>query len=99
MIGSLDRRVDAYIARAPAFARPILKHIRETVHSACPAAEETMRRGRPHFVCGRMVCAMAAYKAYWSFRVVQGPRFPRLTKISDLPRSVLRPMIKKAAKI
>jgi hypothetical protein len=35
-----DRRIDTYIAKAQPFARPILLHLREVVHAACPAAEE-----------------------------------------------------------
>ena len=39
-----DSRIDAYIARAQPFARPILERIRKAVHTACPilpAAPET----------------------------------------------------------
>jgi len=38
-----DRRIDAYIARAAAFARPVLVHVRAQVHAACPEVEETMK--------------------------------------------------------
>lgn len=31
-----DARIDAYIARAAPFARPILEHLRTAVHEACP---------------------------------------------------------------
>jgi hypothetical protein len=31
-----DKRVDAYIAKAQGFAKPILIHIRELVHKAVP---------------------------------------------------------------
>jgi hypothetical protein len=31
-----DERIDSYIARQADFARPILMHLREAVHSACP---------------------------------------------------------------
>ena len=34
-----DLRVDAYISKAPEFARPILVHLREVVHAACPDVE------------------------------------------------------------
>jgi len=35
-MGDRDPRVDAYIAKAAPFARPILEHIRAAVHAACP---------------------------------------------------------------
>ena len=38
-----DPRIDAYIAKSPEFAKPILTHIRTVVHAACPDVEETMR--------------------------------------------------------
>jgi len=43
-----DVRVDAYIAKAAPFARPILEHVRATVHAGCPAVEETIKWGFPH---------------------------------------------------
>ena len=42
-MGTTDDRVDAYIDRAADFARPILRHLRELLHAACPDVEETMR--------------------------------------------------------
>ena len=43
---SADPRVDAYIARAQPFARPILEHIRRRVHAAAlakaPAAKAAL---------------------------------------------------------
>ena len=48
-MGKKDARVDAYIEKSPEFARPILKHLRQVVHAACPDAEETIKWSRPHF--------------------------------------------------
>ena len=42
---SRDPRIDAYIARAAPFARPILEHVRERVHAAAPEAEEAIKWG------------------------------------------------------
>ena len=39
---SRDPRIDAYIARAAEFARPILEHLRAVVHEACPDVQETI---------------------------------------------------------
>ncbi len=46
---SKDPRIDAYIARAPEFARPILRHLRGVVRAACPKVEETLKWGMPSF--------------------------------------------------
>ena len=37
-MATLDPRVDAYIAKSADFARPILEHLRDVVHAACPDA-------------------------------------------------------------
>jgi len=34
-----DPRIDAYIAKAPEFARPILKHLRAIVREAVPTSK------------------------------------------------------------
>lgn len=63
-----DPRVDAYIAKAAPFARPILEHVRAVVHEACPDAEETIKWGMPSFTyAGGILCGMAAFKAHASF--------------------------------
>lgn len=63
-----DKRVDAYIANARPFARPILTHLRTLVHTACPETEETIKWGFPHFdFLGEMMCSMAAFTQHCSF--------------------------------
>lgn len=63
-----DPRVDAYIARAAPFARPILEHVRAAVHEGCPDVAETIKWGMPSFVReGKILCGMAAFKAHCSF--------------------------------
>ena len=60
-----DVRVDEKIAKAPAFARPILTHLRQLVHTACPDVEETIKWQMPFFVYkGQSMCHMAAFKAH-----------------------------------
>ena len=39
-----EPRVDAYISKAQPFAQPILNHLRELVHKACPDVEEKIAR-------------------------------------------------------
>src|SRR3954453_23476000 len=71
-MGSRDPRIDQYIARAPDFARPILTHLREVVHAACPEVEETMKWNFPHFQYRGMLCGMAAFKAHCTFGFWKG---------------------------
>jgi hypothetical protein len=101
-MGTRDKRVDAYIARAAEFAQPILSHVRELVHSACPCAHETIKWGFPHFEHHGVLCSMASFKAHCAFgfwhsemRVLGKTRdddnaamgqFGRITKLSDLPK-------------
>lgn len=60
-----DPRVDAYIANAAEFARPILTHLRRLTRQACPAAQEAMKWGHPGFVLdGKIVCIFSAFKAH-----------------------------------
>lgn len=63
-----DPRIDAYIAGAAPFARPILKRLRKCVHSGCPSAVETLKWGHPSFTLdGRILAFMAAFKAHAAF--------------------------------
>jgi uncharacterized protein YdeI (YjbR/CyaY-like superfamily) len=109
-MGKRDPRVDAYIAKAPDFAKPILVHIREVVHDACPGVEEEVKWSTPSFTYKGLLCGMAAFKqhatfGFWKHELVTGaPRvegsmgFGRLTKVSDLPSTkALAAYVKKAA--
>ena len=63
-----DPRIDEMIAKAPAFARPILTHLRRLVHAGCPDVEEAVKWGRATFVYrGRLLCGMASFKAHCGF--------------------------------
>ena len=62
-----DPRIDAYIAKAADFAKPILNHLRKLVHAACPEVEETMKWSLPFFMYKGMLCSMAAFKHHCSF--------------------------------
>lgn len=100
-MGKRDPRIDAYIAKSAAFAKPILKHLREVVHSACPDVEETTKWSSPHFdYKGEMMCSMAAFKehcafGFWKGALVMGKAgvakgtsagwVGRITSVSDLP--------------
>ena len=67
-----DPRIDAYIAKAPAFAKPILKHLRKVVHAGCPEVEETIKWSMPHFDHKGILAGMAAFKQHCAFGFWKG---------------------------
>jgi uncharacterized protein YdeI (YjbR/CyaY-like superfamily) len=89
-----DPRVDAYIANANDFAKPILKQIRTAVHKGHPGVSETIKWGVPAYVDGRgILCMTAAFKQHcgWVFWTGRKPvsidanQFRKITSIKDLP--------------
>ncbi len=60
-MGKRDPRVDAYIATAADFAKPILTSIRDAVHAACPDVEEDMKWRSPAFMYKGILCGMTAF--------------------------------------
>ena len=58
-------KVDAYIAKSQPFAQPILTHIRELAHKACPEVEEQIKWSMPFFTLrGVILGHMAAFKQH-----------------------------------
>jgi uncharacterized protein YdeI (YjbR/CyaY-like superfamily) len=114
-MGVRSERVDGYIARSAEFAQPILTHLREVVHAACPDVEETWKWSFPHFMYKGILCSMAAFKEHCAFGFWKGSliveqdgtsaepamgQFGRITKLSDLPsKKVLTGYIKQAMKL
>jgi uncharacterized protein YdeI (YjbR/CyaY-like superfamily) len=114
-MGTRDDRVDAYIAKAAEFARPILTSLRETVHAACPEVKETIKWSFPNFEYKGLLCSMAAFKEHCAFGFWKGSLivekggaatetamgdFGRITKLSDLPsKKVLTGYIRQAMKL
>jgi uncharacterized protein YdeI (YjbR/CyaY-like superfamily) len=97
---TLDARVDDYIANAADFAQPILRHLREVVHAACPDVVETIKWSMPFFDYNGLLCNMAAFKAHCAFGFWKGEllvaqeddkgreamgQFGRITSVKDLP--------------
>ncbi len=108
---SRDPRIDAYIARAQPFARPILEHVRERVHAVVPDVEEAMKWSHPTYCKGgRIVLGTAAFKEhavvnFWrgqelGFEARDGAmgQLGKLTDVEDLPTD-LDSMIAKAAEL
>jgi uncharacterized protein YdeI (YjbR/CyaY-like superfamily) len=59
--------IDSYINSAAEFAKPILTHLRQLVHKACPEVQETIKWGFPHFDYKGILCSMAAFKNHCAF--------------------------------
>jgi len=72
-------KIDNYIESAADFAKPILNHIRELVHKACPGVEEKIKWGMPFFdYKGEMLCHMASFKqhavmSFWKAILMKDP--------------------------
>jgi uncharacterized protein YdeI (YjbR/CyaY-like superfamily) len=65
---TFDSRIDAYIANSKPFAQPLLNHLRELVHNACPGVVETIKWSRPFFEYkGVILVNMSAFKEHCSF--------------------------------
>ena len=110
-----DPRIDQYIEKSLPFAQPILRHLREVVHTACPTVEETMKWSFPHFTHHGILCSMASFKEHCAFGFWKGAlileqggdrareamgHFGRITSVDDLPSDeVLTSYIQKAMKL
>jgi len=110
-----DPRVDAYVAKSPDFAKPILTRVRKIVHAACPEVEETLKWGAPTFMYKGILCGMASFKNHchfilWKGRVIldkngqpmsaANGHFRNLKSVSDLPSDrVLTGYIKEAKRL
>ncbi|MBV5323975.1 MAG: DUF1801 domain-containing protein, partial [Rhodospirillaceae bacterium] len=64
-MGIRTPQVDRYIATSASFAQPILVHIRDVVHAACPDVVEEIKWSFPFFTYkSEIVCAMRAFKGH-----------------------------------
>jgi hypothetical protein len=95
-MGQKDPRVDAYIAKSPTFARPILRRLRTLVHRGCPEVVEEIKWGAPHFNYRGMFCGMGSFKehcvfGFWNraLKIERDPgaagQFGRIRSVEDLP--------------
>ena len=112
---TIDPRVDAYIERSKEFAKPILNHLRDLVHQACPDVQETMKWSFPHFDYKGMMCSMASFKehcafGFWKQSLLENAAFPagktamgsfgRITSIAELPDDgTIRKLVHDAMKL
>jgi hypothetical protein len=86
-----DPRVDAYLLKAPPYARPILTEVRARLHALLPLSE-TIKWRVPFFLLGgRIFASMAAFKAHttinlWKADFHSGmPQGFKASAVSDLP--------------
>jgi uncharacterized protein YdeI (YjbR/CyaY-like superfamily) len=111
---SREPRIDAYIAKAPPFARPILEKVRERVHATVPAVEEAMKWSAPGFTLdGKILLIMASFKAHAALNFWRGQeigdgspkagamgQFGKLASVDDLPQDAeLDELILEAAEL
>jgi uncharacterized protein YdeI (YjbR/CyaY-like superfamily) len=90
-----DPRIDAYIDKAGDFARPVLRHFRELVHSTIDGAGEAVKWGMPHFTHkGKNIAGMAAFKAHCAVMIHGAGRqsetdgmgsYGKIASLEDLP--------------
>lgn len=112
---TIDPRVDEYIANSAEFAQPILAHLREVIHAACPDVTETIKWSMPNFEHHGLLCNFASFKQHCAFGFWKGElllaaeddkgkeamgQFGRITSVKDLPsKKVLTAYIRKAMKL
>ena len=111
---SREPRIDAYIAKAQPFARPILEKVRERVHAVVPDVEEAMKWSMPTYcsdgkivlghrrvqsTCGAQFLARAGARAIEAKAGAMG-QFGKLDIVDDLPPDAdLDALIREAAEL
>jgi uncharacterized protein YdeI (YjbR/CyaY-like superfamily) len=108
---SREPRIDAYIAKAQPFARPILETVRERVHAVLPDVEEAMKWSHPTYLRnGKIILGTAAFKEHVSVHFWRGQelgleakagamgQLGKITSLDDLP-SKLDELIRTAAHV
>jgi uncharacterized protein YdeI (YjbR/CyaY-like superfamily) len=114
-VGKKDTRIDEFIANSADFARPILRHIRKLIHTACPQVEETIKWRFPSYNHKGILCMTPAFKNHaalifwrpevrsllkWPGPASEKERFRKITSLAELPKdSVLIQTIKQAVKL
>ena len=111
---SRDPRIDAYIAKKAAFARPILEHIRARVHAVVPDVVETLKWSMPAYTKGGAILLItAAFKThlalnFWRGQEMRGDaakdeamgQFGKIRSLADLPPDAeLDTLIAEAARL
>jgi hypothetical protein len=72
-----DPRVDAYLDPLPEWQQEICHRVRDLVHAADPAVEETIKRKvQPYFVLEGNICALLAAKDHVNVFLYDGAIVP-----------------------
>ena len=66
-MGTRTALLDAYAAKAPEYARPIIAKIRDAFHTGCPELEEKIKWGHASFEYKGMLGGMAVFKQHVTF--------------------------------
>jgi len=89
-----DPRIDAYIANAADFAKPMLNRIRRLVHAVCPDVAETIKWNSPFYEHEGILLMTPAFKhhcalIFWKGKLIfsndQKAKLRHLTSLADLP--------------
>ena len=110
----LDERIDAYIAKAQPFARPILEQVRARVHAVVPDAAEAIKWGMPAYLSGgKILLITAAFKDHAALNFWRGKelasshasvgamgQFGKIRSLDELPSEAeLDRLIREAAEL
>src|SRR5262249_13182106 len=88
-----SKEVDAHITKAPPFAKPILRKIREMFHRGCPELTEVLKWRMPFFDYKGTLGGMATFKNYvrmgfWKGKLIEerlglpvGKSVPRMMSV------------------
>jgi uncharacterized protein YdeI (YjbR/CyaY-like superfamily) len=111
---SRDPRIDAYVAKAQPYARPILEHVRDRLHAVVPDVQETLKWSAPAFtIDGKILLIIAAFKAhaasnFWRGQELRGDsanadamgQFGKIKSVEELPSDAeLDRLIREAAEL
>jgi uncharacterized protein YdeI (YjbR/CyaY-like superfamily) len=83
-------RVDAYIAQAADFAKPILLRLRQLVHAACPVVTETIKWSAPFYEHKGILLATPAFKTHCALIFWKGKLLFKEFPVKDNPRKKFR---------
>jgi uncharacterized protein YdeI (YjbR/CyaY-like superfamily) len=67
-MGKRNPWFDEYIEKSADFAKPVMMHLRDMMHVACPDVEEAVKWSMPCFVYkGKILANMASFKQHMAF--------------------------------
>jgi len=86
-MGQREKKIDDYILKSADFAKPVLMHIREVMHKACPDVVEAWKWSFPFFMYkNSLLCNMASFKqhcsmGFWQASLMKDPH--HLLRVQD----------------